>query len=292
MATLRDIKRRITSVANTAKITSAMKMVSAAKLKRSQRLLNEASPYHDKIKEMLSNILPSVEGYSNILIEPREEIKTVAFIIIADDKGLCGSFNSNTFKEVALYLKGFDEKYPNANFRIIPLGNKSVDFYKKSMPDKIDFSFNSLYSSFDHSAIKPIIDFALENYANGKYDEVIIFYNGFVNIVKQAFTVVRLLPLDVKIEDKVDVISNYIYEPTKEKILDTLIPLYINAIFRKVFLSSNTAAHAARMLAMDNATNNARELIKFLNLQYNKARQASITTEMLEIVSGANALKG
>ncbi len=295
MPSLRDIQKRIISVQGTSKITAAMKMVAAASLKRGQKYLGQARPYFDRMDTMMNNLLQSVgEEYRHSLLEKRDEIKKVAMLVIAGDKGLCGAFNSNNFKQVEFFIKNeMPTKYPGADYEVITLGNKATDYFKKNHSEKLGATHPDIYRGMEFTKAQTILHDVVESFSTGKYDEVIFFYTDFVNVVRQEPKHEVILPMTYDISEE-ETASNvhYIYEPDKNGILDDILPLYIDVLFWTYYLSSFTAVQAARMMAMDNATTNANELVDNLNLQYNKARQAAITNEMLEIVSGADALKG
>lgn len=291
MSTLRDTLRRINSIRNTAKITSAMKMIAATHLRQAQKYKNNALPYFHNMDGMLKRIIPLIdEKYHNPLLEEREEIKNVGIMVISSDKGLCGSFNSNIFKFTQNIIKTLPEIEAGADFKVITLGNKVSNFYNKYMPDHVDFAVRPIYGKYQFAFIKEIVNKVVLEYKNGKYDKIYFIYSDFINILKQEPKIIQLLPLIIEKSDTPSN-SNYIFEPSKTQILDDLIPMYIDEVFWKLFLASNQALRAAEMMAMDLATNNAHNFIKFLELQYNKERQQIITTEMLEIVSGAEALK-
>jgi F-type H+-transporting ATPase subunit gamma len=295
MATLRDIKRRISGVKNTAKITQAMKMVSAAKLKRAQKSIESARPYFEKLEDMLSNLVAAVgEDYSNPLIEVRKDINNVAFVVIAADRGLCGSFNSGLFRHVAAYLDNdFKNAYPDATPHIIPVGNRTIGFFEKRDYNIID-KFANVFGELDYSTAQGILRLIKHKFIAGDIDKAVIFFNEFVSVVRQSPMHKQLLPIEPKTDDSeesIEAAADYIFEPEKARILDELLPKNLDIQCWRALLESNAAEHAARMMAMDNATSNAEDLIQHLELVYNKERQSAITTEMLEIVSGANALK-
>ena len=297
MATLRDILRRITAVKNTSKITQAMKMVAAAQLKRAQRATESARPYVLKLEDMMSNLVAAVgEEYSHPMTLKHKEIRSVAMIIISSDRGMCGSFNANLIRVVNDYIKDqFPIDYPNATLDLIPVGRKAVSFFKKTK-HHIAKGFPNVFIKLNFTAAKDIVEVFKSGYIKGDYDKVVIFFNEFINVLKQLPTLKVLLPIEsrpgeISKKGKTGFKTDYIFEPDKESILDELLPKLVDIQVWRTMLESNAAEQAARMVAMDNATTNAIELIKALELQYNKARQASITKEMLEIVSGAEALK-
>jgi F-type H+-transporting ATPase subunit gamma len=296
MANLRELKRRIGGVKNTAKITQAMKMVSAAKLKRAQRAIEEARPYVLKLQEILSNVLSGIgEDYDNPLISNRE-VENIAVVIVGSDKGLCGSFNAQIFKRVSTFIdEDLTTKHPNANVSIISVGNKTVSKFNKSKYN-VDENFRDVFTKLEFSTAQSIINTFEEKFVNGEVDKVYVVFNEFINVIKQEVRIEQLLPIDTienteTEEDNTDSSQvSYIFEPNEKEIMDELLPKLLNISMWRTLLESNAAENASRMMAMDNATTNANELVSELNLKYNKERQAAITTEMLEIVGGAEAL--
>jgi F-type H+-transporting ATPase subunit gamma len=297
MATLRDIRSRIKGVKSTAKITSAMKMVSFSKLKRAQNFIESARPYFIGLETMLTNLTAATETeYQHPLTRPTANVKTVAIIVIASDRGLCGSFNSNLFKFVNQHIKDeINIKYNNPNLKIIAVGRKSISVFKKGKNEVIA-EFPGVFAKLDYSIAQSIVETVINPFINKEIDRVLVFRNRFINVLKQEPTMVTLLPIEsdtlpVKKAPK-SVTTDYIYEPDVKKIIEELLPKIVDVRVWRSLLESNAAEQAARRVAMDNATRNANDLIKALELQYNKERQAAITKEMLEIVSGADALQG
>ncbi|HRP02034.1 MAG TPA: ATP synthase F1 subunit gamma [Candidatus Kapabacteria bacterium] len=296
MATLRDIRQRIKGIKSTSKITSAMKMVATAKLKRSQSAIENARPYFEGLENMLSNLVESLGNeYDHPLLRKVDEVKNIAIIVISADRGLCGSFNSNLLKYVMNHVNTeILQKYKNANVKVIPVGRKSVSFFAKQ-PFEIIQNFNNAFVNLDFSLAKHIVDGVREKFINGEIDKVIVFRNEFINVLKQEPREVELLPVESSKSTKTDINTkkvDFIFEPSIKAIVDDLLPKVVDVKVWRSLLESNAAEQAARRIAMDNATRNANDLINFLELQYNKARQAAITTEMLEIVGGAEALQG
>lgn len=296
MATLRDIRQRIKGVKSTAKITSAMKMVATAKLKRSQTAIESARPYFEGLEKLLSNLVASLgTDYNHVLQRTSTDIKNIAVVVIASDKGLCGSFNSNLFKFAISYFEDvLNVKYNNPNINVIPVGRKSVAFFAKTKYPKIT-NFNYAFVHLDFSLAQNIVEAVRKDFIDGKIDKVIIIRNEFINVLKQEPMAIELLPVEAintEINDTKSKNIDYIFEPDINSIVDVILPKVIDVKVWRSLLESNAAEQAARRFAMDNATKNANDLINTLELQYNKARQSAITTEMLEIVSGAEALKG
>ena len=289
MPTLRDIRRRITGVANTSKITQAMKMVSASKLRRAQEAIQSARPYVLKLSDMLGNLVESVgEEYTHPLVQKHNSVNNIAVIVVSSDRGLCGSFNTNIIKFVSNKLSETEKEV-----KLITIGKKATDFFKKQKYQLIH-SYDNILGNLNAQIVNDIVKNIIERYLKKEFDEVQIIYNEFKSIAKQNIVSERFLPLivDDKHTDKSNApMIDYIYEPSASEILNDLIPKQLNVHFLKTLLESNAAEHAARMTAMEIATNNASDLMQILELFYNKARQESITKELLEIVSGAEALK-
>jgi F-type H+-transporting ATPase subunit gamma len=294
MPSLRDILRRKASVISTAKITKAMKMVSAAQLKRAQRAIESARPYVFKLEEMLSNLVGSVgSDYTHELTRIPKDINNIAVIIVSSDRGLCGGFNTALFRSVNDVINNrLAVQYPGAKIHLVCVGKKASSAYQRSKFNVIG-SFPGIFSKLQFLSAKQVVDSFKSEFINGNIDKVFVYYNEFVNVIKQTPVMKQVLPIEPK--EKVAVIkestTDYIFEPDRKSILDDLLPKALDIQIYRVLLESNAAEQAARMLAMENATTNANELIKYLELQFNKARQAIITKEMLEIVGGAEALK-
>jgi F-type H+-transporting ATPase subunit gamma len=272
-----------------------MKMVSSIKSKRSQKQAEAARPYNKKIFDILRLLVASDSTLTaeHKFINPQNSnVKNIVIIVVAGDKGMCGSFNSNLFKAVDLYLNTtFKKKYPDAIPHILTIGTKSTEHYKKQK-QSIKGTFPNVFQRLDFSIINDIRSLFIDDYNMGNIDRVEVFYNRFVNVMKQEPTKLQLLPIefDIKKEDIIQNNLNYIFEPDKKTIFETLLNQYLDLNIWKPMLESNAAEQAARLIAMDKATQNAKDLIRELELQYNNARQAAITTEMLEIVGGAEAL--
>ncbi len=296
MPTLRDIKRRIGSIISIQKITQAMKMVATAKLRKAQTKVENARPYFRKLESSISTIISSLEGnFSHPLITSKSEINNIALIVISSDRGMCGSFNTNLLKDVSSKIENkYKFEYPNARIHIIPIGKKALSYFSKSSYTVFD-QYTNINDNTDFITIKSIIDKIKTNFIENQFDLVFVHNMEFLNIVKQLPQSYQLLPFSSSnIQKTADMSFNlsYIFEPDKKAILNELIPKLIDTKLWSSILNSIAAEHAARRVAMDNATSNATDLIKNLNLVYNKVRQASITKEIIEIVSGANALKG
>ncbi|MFC2094127.1 ATP synthase F1 subunit gamma [Bacteroidota bacterium] len=290
MATLRDIKRRIVGVKNTQKITKAMKMIAAAKLRKAQTKVINARPYADKIASIISR-LPSEDDLSSNPFFAERDIKNVAIIVVTADRGLCGSFNQNIIKETERYTNE-ELKAEDINSQLFCAGKKGVDYFGKRDYEIIGTD-SGLFSSLEYNSALDIYNSIVPEFLNGTFDKVVLIYNSFVSLINQKLETKQLLPITTESgsEEKNKIDTNYIYEPNQEYIFNYVIPKHLKAQLWRALLESNAAELSARMTAMDNATTNADEMIKSLNLTYNKERQAAITKEILEIVSGANALK-
>ncbi|MBL8005460.1 MAG: ATP synthase F1 subunit gamma [Candidatus Kapabacteria bacterium] len=295
MATLRDIRQRITTVQNTSKITSAMKMVATAKLRRAQDAILSARPYATKLSEILSNLALAEEEFAHPFFQERKDVTSIAFLVITSDRGLCGSFNTTILRSAVAYIAELKEKYPTAKLSLVLVGKKSIAQLSKT-EEFVQEQFPDVFGKLQFSTAYSIASLLSEGFLNYDYDLVTMIYSEFKSLIKQVPTIQQLLPIvpetTANTSNKKKKTVDYIYEPNREEILDTLLPKYLNMQVWKGLLESNAAEQAARMMAMDAATNNANDLIKILKLSYNKARQAAITTEMLEIVGGAEALKG
>jgi len=291
MATLRDIRNRITAVKNTAKITSAMRMVAAAKLRRAQEAILSTRPYTDKFSEVLSNLAGSAsEDYYHPLLRKPDTFKHIVVIVISSDRGLCGSFNTNVLRLASQYIdQTIPAEFPQAKVSVVSVGRRSTQFFaKRTQP--VLAAFPDIFAQLQFSTASEIAGIVANGFINEEFDRVMIFNNEFKSIIKQETTVRQLLPVE-SVKQQSSVINDYIFEPSRGDIMDVILPKFVNTLVWKGLLESNAAEQAARMMAMESATTNARDLIRTLQLSYNKARQASITTEMLEIVGGAEALK-
>jgi F-type H+-transporting ATPase subunit gamma len=291
MATLRDIRNRITAVKNTAKITSAMRMVAAAKLRRAQEAILSTRPYTDKFSEVLSNLAGSAsEDYFHPLLRKPEVIKHIAIVVISSDRGLCGSFNTNVLRMAQQYIEQtVPAEFPQAKVSVVAVGRRSSQFFAKSSHTVLA-SYPEVFAQLKFTTASEIAGIVANGFINEEFDRVMIFNNEFKSIIKQETTCKQLLPVE-SVTNESATNNDYIFEPSRSDIMDTILPKFVNTLVWKGLLESNAAEQAARMMAMESATTNARDLIRSLQLSYNKARQASITTEMLEIVGGAEALK-
>ncbi len=292
MATLRDIKGRIKGVKSTQQITKAMKMVAAARLRRAQENIINAKPYSKKIAEMLQNLLNIEKNFSNPLFAERE-VKRIALIVVTSDRGLCGGFNMNVIRKAEELAKDEFANYDHdGNLVLYCIGKKGNDYFTKR-PYNVVGSYPGIFSHLKFEFASGLIKELTAKYISGEIDKVLVVYNEFKSVIQQKTTIEQLFPIkpfEAKNDETVQDV-NYIYEPDKARIIGALLPKHLNAQMWTTLLDSYAAELGARMTAMDMATENAKELIRSLNLTYNKVRQASITKEILEIVSGANALK-
>ena len=283
MASLKDIRDRIKSVKSIQKVTSAMKMVAAAKVRKAQEKMEQARPYTYALEETINHILPDVSRGDLVLLNVRE-IRRKAYVIVSADRGLAGGFNSNIIKVAEKEIAEFGKE----NVDLFCIGKKARDHFKRRDYNIIE-SHIDFWSELNFDNAMMIGRSAIEHFTSGKVDEIHVIYNYFVNMAQQEIKSEVLLPLsyhDEGFEEK-----DRLYEPSKEVLVSSLVPRHLNIQIWKYLLESYASEQAARMMAMENATTNAGDMIKSLTLEFNKARQAAITTEMLEIVSGAEALK-
>ena len=287
MANLKEIRLRITSVGSTMQITSAMKMVSAAKLKRAQDAIIQMRPYANKLTELLKNLSASLDSSDGGVYTQEREIKNVLLVTVTSNRGLCGGFNAYIMKKAKSLI---NEEYANAKVSILSIGKKSSEHFTKNgfnVASTHDALFGDL--TFDNVAI--VAEGIMEQFVEGDYDKVVLVYNQFKNAATQIIMTENFLPVQAT-ENESEAVVDYIFEPTKQEIVEQLIPKSLKTQLFKAVLDSHAAEHGARMTAMHKATDNASELKKDLTLTYNKARQAAITNEILEIVGGAEALSG
>jgi F-type H+-transporting ATPase subunit gamma len=295
MATLKEIRVRRESVASTRQITSAMKMVSAAKLKRAQNSIVQLRPYAEKLQEILGSISGSLkDDEHNIYAQNREE-ESVLLVLVTSNRGLCGAFNSNAIKAaIFAALEIYSDQMMAGNVHFLAIGKKGYDFLTRNGYNVI-FNGSDIFDDLTFENSVKLSEMVMELYVKGDYDHVDIVYNQFKNAATQILTTEQFLPIKMEelgSENTDLVATDYIFEPTKEYIVKEMIPRSLKLQFYKAILDSSASEHGARMTAMHKATDNATELIKELGLQYNKARQAAITNEIIEIVGGAEALKG
>lgn len=287
MAGLKEVRERITSIGSTMQITSAMKMVSAAKLRRAQDAITRMRPYSEKLTEILQNLSASLEGSESKFSDDRE-VNKVLIIAITSNRGLCGGFNAYVNKKVGQLIR---EDYAGKEVKIVAIGKKASDFWKKR-EGKFLAEHNAIFDELTFENSSKVAEWAMEAYINGDYDRIDIVYNEFKNAATFITNAQQFLPVAANENaDENAATADYIFQPEKEEIIEDLIPLSLKTQLFKSLLDSHAAEHGARMTAMHKATDNATELLKELKLSYNKARQAAITNEILEIVGGAAALE-
>lgn len=284
MANLKEIRNRISSVSSTMQITSAMKMVSAAKLKKAQDAITAMRPYSNKLTELLQNLSATLDADSGSKYSVQREVKNVLIVAITSNRGLAGAFNSNIIKEVNRLSK---ETYANQEVSYLAIGKKANDAFKKT--NKVIANKSELYDDLTFDNVAEIADLLMEKFVEGEYDKIEIVYNHFKNAATQIVITEQFLPIK-PIEGNADANTDYIFEPSKVEIVEALIPKALKTQLYKGIRDSFASEHGARMTAMHKATDNATELRDQLKLTYNKARQAAITNEILEIVGGAEAL--
>ena len=291
MPSLKEIRNRITSVGSTMQITSAMKMVSAAKLKRAQDAITQMRPYSVKLQEILSNLSATLDLSENAYSDNRE-VKNVLIVGITSNRGLCGGFNNNIIKRVNQLV---NHDFKDANPRVLCLGKKIKDAYKRSDAYFINDALAPVEDIFNQLTFENNATIATELmhlFVTKEFDKIVVVYNQFVNAATQDVKTEEYLPIIPTVSEGTSSAGDYIFEPSKEEIVSDLIPKSLKIQLFKSLLDSNASEHGARMTAMHKATDNASELQKNLKLSYNKARQAAITNEILEIVGGAEALNG
>ena len=287
MANLKEIRNRIASVSSTMQITSAMKMVSAAKLKKAQDAITAMRPYSDKLTELIQGLSASVDtDQPNPFTVVRQEEK-ILLVAITSNRGLCGAFNTNVIKETLRLSKG---EFEGKKVELVTIGKKGSDILSKSLPFKSSHDDVFDYLTFDNTA--KVAESIMEAFAGSEYDKVVLIYNRFKNAATQLITVEPFLPIVSKSSEEETSNVDYIFEPSQAEIINELLPKSLKIQLFKAIRDSLASEHGARMTAMHKATDNATELRDQLKLTYNKARQAAITSEILEIVGGAEALKG
>lgn len=289
MAILRDIKRKIDAVKKTSQITKAMNMVAAAKLRGAQQSMEKFHPYALKFREFIGRLAAGVEDTSVYsLLTPKEEVKKVELLLVTADRGLCGSFNTNLVVAAEKFIKAKNAE--GAEVSLINAGRKARDYFRRR-PVKVRESHIGLLNKVAYEDARRIGGALIELFETGAADEVYVLYSHFINIVKQQPSLVRLLPITPAERKEGEKAFEYLFEPSHQALLTDLLPNYIYVQVLESFYQTSVGEHAARMAAMENATNNCKELVRSLTLTYNKARQAGITKELMDIVGGAEALK-
>lgn len=289
---LKEVRNRIKSVQSTQQITKAMKMVSAAKLRRAQDAITQMRPYAQKLQEMLSNIVSNSDGDVDMDLAADRPVEKVLIIIVTSDRGLCGGYNSNLIKLAKLTLQ---EKYPaqlaKGNVQLLPIGKKGYEFFTKNGFKVVD-AYWDIFTGLSFDRVQAAAQYAMNAFASKEIDAVDVVYSEFKNAATQRFVAEQFLPVKKVTEVKGGQKADFIFEPNQEVLIKELMPKILNTQLYKSVLDANASEHGARMTAMDKASDNANELLKSLKISYNRARQAAITTELTEIVSGAAALQG
>ena len=291
MASLDDLKKRISSVKSTQKITKAMKMVAAAKLRRAQENAERGRPYSEKMNNIILNLSSSVSDKENApkLLQGTGQEKTHLCVVLTSDRGLCGGFNSNIIKKAKLFFQKISNE--NKSLKIITVGSKGYDQlkrqYKNNIIEKLSFKDSKNINYFDANKVGKII---IEKFEKKEFDVCVIFYNQFKNVITQIPQEQQIIPLKTSEAENNSIIDNYEFEPEEDEILSNLLPKNISTQIFKAMLENSASEQGSRMSAMDNATRNAGEMVDKLTIQYNRSRQAAITKELIEIISGAESL--
>jgi F-type H+-transporting ATPase subunit gamma len=293
MASLKEVRARIASINSTQQITKAMKMVAAAKLRRAQDNITQLRPYAQKLRQMLGTVSAGAEVASESLYKQERPVQRALLIVVTSDRGLCGAFNTNAVKgALALIEQKYASQARSGNVEIMAIGKKGAEAFNRR-GFKVNTEYVDIFGSLNFSAVREAAEAAMEGFVTGRYDVVEVIYNEFRNAALQIIRTEQMLPIVATKAPAGSVpaaATNYIFEPSEEEIVTELIPKTIKIQLYKAVLDSNASEHGARMTAMDKATENAGELLKELRLVYNRTRQAAITTEILEIVGGAEAL--
>ena len=291
MPNLKEVRNRITSVGSTMQITSAMKMVSAAKLKRAQDAITQMRPYANKLQEILQNVSSSLDASENAYAREGQQ-KNILLVVISSNRGLAGGFNANVIKKAWSLIKN---DYAGKNVSIISIGKKANDAFKRTDYNihgtDLPHGLNEVFDNLKYDTVAPIAEKIMESFATNQFDKVVLVYNQFKNAAVQIVQDEQFLPVATTKTEGTSA-TDYIFEPNKEFILEDLIPRSLKTQFYKALLDSFASEHGARMTAMHKATDNAKDMLRDLKISYNKARQTAITTEILEIVAGAEALNG
>lgn len=289
---LKEVRNRIKSVQSTQQITKAMKMVSAAKLRRAQDSITQMRPYAKKLQEMLSNIVSNIEGGATLALAEERTIEKVLLIVITSDRGLCGGYNANLIKLAkSTVAEKYEAQWKKGNVVIWNIGKKGYEGLTRA-GFKTNDAYKDIYLHLSFEAVQAAAQAAMKAFENKEFDAVEIIYSEFKNAATQAFTAEQFLPIPKVAKASGSKKADFIFEPAKEQLIAELMPKILNTQLYKAVLDGNASEHGARMTAMDKASENANELLKSLKISYNRARQAAITTELTEIVSGAAALQG
>ncbi len=292
MPNLKEVRNRIVSVGSTMQITSAMKMVSAAKLKRAQDAITQMRPYANKLQEILQNVSSSLDTSENAYARTGVA-KNILLVVISSNRGLAGGFNANVIKKAWTLIK---QDYSGQNVSIITIGKKANDAFKRTDYNihgtDLPHGLNEVFDKLTYDTVAPIAERVMESFTGKQFDKVILVYNQFKNAAVQIVQAEQFLPVVPSVTEGTTTATDYIFEPSKEFIVSDLIPRSLKTQFYKALLDSYASEHGARMTAMHKATDNAKDMLRDLKISYNKARQTAITTEILEIVAGAEALNG
>jgi F-type H+-transporting ATPase subunit gamma len=284
MPSLLDIRRRIRSVKNTQQLTKAMKTVSAAKLRRAQERVFSARPYADQLKKVLANLTARQEDLSHPLLEVRPEQK-ILFIVVTGDRGLCGAFNSNITRTAQVFIR----EHSGQEIKVVAIGRKGRDFLRRrQVPIRAEFV--NIFSRLDYGNAKDIAETVMQAYSEAEVDAVYILYNEFKSVIQQRIVVEKILPVSRVEVDRTEPQTDYIFEQPPQEIFNRMLPRYVEIQIYRALLESAAAEHGARMASMDTASRNAGDMIDSLTLNMNRIRQAAITREIIEVVSGAGAL--
>lgn len=291
MASLKEIRTRIGSVISTKQVTSAMKMVSAAKLRKAQDAIQRIRPYANKLHQILSHVSTSLDVSSDNPYAQQRKPEKILLVAICSNRGLCGAFNANIVKKaVQLAETEYAEQNKKGNVSFVVIGKKAYDLLRAKNIE-VEGASNDLYNHLKFDKVAPVAEGMMQSFKNGTYDRIILIYNEFKNAAVQNLQSEQFLPVEIEQEESCTAYrSDYIFEPSKKYIVEELIPMSLKTQLYKALLDSHASEHGARMTAMHQATDNASELLKELKLHYNKARQTAITNEILEIVGGAEAL--
>lgn len=293
MPNLKEVRNRITSVGSTMQITSAMKMVSAAKLKRAQDAITQMRPYAEKLQEILQNVSSSLDTSENTYARTSSSHKNVLIVAVSSNRGLAGAFNANIIKKTWSLI---NNEYKGSTITVLPIGKKVADAFKRTdyhiHGSHLPHNLNEVFDKLTYDNVAPIAEKVMSAFVDGDFDKVVLVYNQFKNAAVQAVQEEQFLPIVATASEDSSNSVDYIFEPSKEFIVSELIPRSLKTQFYKALLDSLASEHGARMTAMHKATDNAKDMLRDLKISYNKARQTAITTEILEIVAGAEALNG
>ena len=290
-ANLKEVRNRIASVKSTMQITKAMKMVSASKLRRATDKIVQIRPYSNQLNDVLTDIVSSLQGEVNLSLAENRDIEKILIVVITSDKGLCGGFNANVIKQTRHLIEDkYKVLHEKGKVDFMFIGKKGYDGLKNTLNGHLNNAYINLFHHLNFEDVAHVAEELIGLFSSKKYDRIEVVYNMFKNAAIQATQAEQFLPVEAGEVEEGGKSSDYIFEPNREEILDSLVPKILKTQFFRFLLDSNASEHGARMTAMDKATDNANELLKDLSIMYNRARQAAITTELSEIVSGAAAL--